>query len=233
MSTTAVRAVTRKLGLLVQPTTDYRLPPLGFASHFSCFPMLPPHLVSNPTPHQRRPAATSQSQTRRRPSRQRPTHRQGNVHNTINSLLANVNCKDKIIGRVGISTNPCPMRIKRPPQRNVAQPPPAVVLGSTLVGIPPIPSPSRGTVGSVPSRPPPRGHRAPPKRREEAVQEGIAVSRPAARSVASDHPSGRGVTSVHGRENLRPPISGRSRLFTKEARGRRRTRSEAFRPGPV
>jgi hypothetical protein len=36
-------------------------------------------------------------------------------------------------------------------------------------------------------------------RREEAVQGGIAASGPAARSVASGHPSWRGVTSVHGR----------------------------------
>ncbi len=62
---------------------------------------------------------------------------------------------------------------------------------------------------------------------------GIAASCLAARSVASDHPSGRGVTSVHGRTDFKPPIGGRSRLFGKDAGRRRRIRGEAFRPGPV
>ena len=108
------------------PATGSKDAPRPFASHFSCFSMLPPHLVSNPTPNQRRPAATSQSQARRRPSRQWPTHRQGSVHNIINQRMAHVNCKEKIIDRLDISTNPCPTRTKRPLQRNVAQPPPAV-----------------------------------------------------------------------------------------------------------
>ena len=56
---------------------------------------------------------------------------------------------------------------------------------------------------------------------------------PAARSVAAGHPSWRGVTSVHGREDSRPPIGGRSQLFMTDARRRRRTRGEAFHPWPV
>ena len=56
----------------------------------------------------------------------------------------------------------------------------------------------------------------PLRRREEAVQGGIAALGPAARSVAADHPSGRGVPSVHGRRDPRPPIGGRSQLFRKD-----------------
>jgi hypothetical protein len=69
--------------------------------------------------------------------------------------------------------------------------------------------------------------------REEAVQGVIAAPGPAARSVAADHPSGRGVTSVHGRRDFRPPIGGRSLLFMNGARRRRQTRGQALRPGPV
>ena len=71
------------------------------------------------------------------------------------------------------------------------------------------------------------------RRREEAVQGVIATPRPAARSVAADHPSGRRVTSVHGRRDFRPPIGGRSRLSMNAAGHRRRTRGEAFRLWPV
>ena len=78
-----------------------------------------------------------------------------------------------------------------------------------------------------------RGHRVPPRQREEAVQGGIAAPCPAARSVTADHPSGRGVASVHGRNDVRPPIGGRSQLFRNDVRRRRRTRGEAFRPWPV
>jgi hypothetical protein len=78
-----------------------------------------------------------------------------------------------------------------------------------------------------------RGHRAAPRRREEAVQGVIAAPGPAARSVATDHPSGRGVTSVHGWNDFRPPIGGRSQPFMNDARHRRRSRGAAFRPWPV
>ncbi len=65
--------------------------------------------------------------------------------------------------------------------------------------------------------------------REEAVQGVNAVPGPAARSVVASHPSGGGVTSVHGRKDFRPPIGGRSQLLGRMIHEWhcRRTRGEA------
>jgi hypothetical protein len=76
------------------------------------------------------------------------------------------------------------------------------------------------------------------KKRKQAKEKrrfsgGTAAPRPAARSAASDHPSGREVTSVHGRRDFQPPTGGRSRLFMNDAGRRRRTSGEAFRSWPV
>jgi hypothetical protein len=105
-------------------------PPLRFAFlvllHATSAPRLGPNSQSA-SPGRNEPALNSPPAPR-----QWPTHRQRSVHNIVNQLKTYVNGQQKIICRLNIDANLCPTRTKRPPQRNVAQPLPAVTFRRTL-----------------------------------------------------------------------------------------------------
>ena len=103
-----------------------------FASRFSCSSMLPPHLVSNPTPNQRRPAAASQSRSSP-PALTLMADTLSLPCSTYNKpTQGECQFKRENNHHFGTTITPCPRRTKRPLQRNVAQPPPAVTSGPTL-----------------------------------------------------------------------------------------------------